>query len=264
MTTIAFDGKELVADSRAYKVKLDEQGQHSKELLDKTDGVMCKIVTPKTMTFGGEPVLAIGVAGDGNLIPTLKTIDTLTETQSVDLTTGEPSTWVFSKELTEDKFYAAFIGTLQTVAQMLVVTDTHFALVEIIRVPGTAAGKWVYQSYQREEGKHQWAMIGTGLVAIQEALKVPEKLGDVTLTDIQSKDARKCVQLGIICDKLSGGPLTVWSKETGISVVEVDAPIQAAKDLADEQPDGMLPIGDGYNAELDRRLEAIVAARQAA
>lgn len=263
MTTIAFDGKELVADSRAYKVKLDEQGQHSTELLDKTDGVMCKIVTPKTMTFAGAPVLAIGVAGDGNLISMLNKIDELTEIEAVDPVTGDSGTWVFSKELTEDKFYAAFISALQAVAQMLVVTESYFALVEVVREPGTSIGKWTHQTYRRDVGQ-QWAMIGTGLLAIQEALKVPEKLGDITLADIQSKDARKCVQLGIICDKLSGGPLTVWSKETGISVVEVDAPIQAAKDLADEQPDGMLPVGDGYDAELDRRLEAIVATRQAA
>lgn len=263
MTTIAFDGKELVADSRCYQVVLDENGQHSSQLLDKQDGAICKIVVPKTIMLKGEPVLAIGVAGDANVIAGLQYLDNRVEDMGKDVVTGEPVPWTYCKELTEEKFYSPFMLGLQTVTQLLAVTAKSFALIEMARVPGTNAGKWCFQLFNREEGKACWAMIGTGLIALQEALKVPEKLGRLTMQDVQQKSARKCVQLGIVCDKLSGGPMKVWSQESGIVTVELDAPIEVAKGFADEQPDGQLPLGDEYDEELDRRLEALVAERAA-
>lgn len=244
MTTICWDGKELVADTRVTHYNADDSAVERV-----SHGEIRKIIAPTTLTMEGAPVRAMAAAGD---LRFLKAAMKLNE-HDTNPDTGLP----LIKEMTDDVFYGQFMAFIKIDAAAIVLTDEYSYLVTI-RMMGEDK-RWEVLKYPRTH----MSMIGTGVTAIQLAMQDPKKLGDITLEDLFASSARKIVQLGIVADPHSGGNLDIWTQENGHNVTELDAPIQAAKNFADEQPDGMLPDGDGHDEELDRRLEAVVAQRAA-
>lgn len=248
MTTICFDGQELVADSRVTFVDTDENDVAILDQVIGKDDTLVKIVEPKTFTLQGEPVLAIGVAGDCRIPEAFLQLDARTEYQ------GQP----IVKEIHNEAFFGQW-KDLHCEVQFIVVSRSFWAIGAMQANEDRSLVNFNLQLYSRGPTQ-QWAMIGSGPAAIQKQLTLGLFPEEVTLADIQAKSARKCVQLGIICDPMSGGPLTVWSDATGVEIVELEIEPQVMKDLLEENHYAAGTLDD--SEALDARVRVLKARRQ--
>src|SRR6185312_14653221 len=261
MTTICFDGKELVADSRMCVADVDENKRilpiHSLEQVKVRNNDAVKIIEPKHFTLDGEPVLAVAVAGDGRLMASLTHIDEHDEINGK----------VVVREFYSDAFFGQY-SDLSCESELIVVAKSKWAAIKMNPHPADSLVDYDYtiNLFERDDAL-QWTMSGSGYAATMEAIKHPNfSTTGITAESLKRKNARKCVTLGIICDAFSGGPLRVWSEDSGVSVVEIDAGAQVLKEYmeANQYKEGTPPI-DEVSA-LKRRDEILAerAARQAA
>jgi hypothetical protein len=218
MTTVCWDGKELVADSRATYFPLNENGVLFGEKLGAIND-FTKIVQPKNFTLGGEKVLAIGFAGDGRMGASLMALDAREKEFVMEFSTAE--------------FYGQY-SDLSIQTQLIIISETMWATASMSPREDRKIVDYEFQYFKRGT-ELEWAMIGSGYLAALEAIGNPKKaMGKITVEEMQTKSARKCAQFGIICDMNSGGPLVVWSaEEQSIEVVEVDPIVEAIKEMTD-------------------------------
>jgi hypothetical protein len=243
MTTICFDGKELVADSRVTTVDLDDD---NRAIFGKVTGkrdTLVKIVEPKNFTLNGEQVLAIGVAGDARIPAAFVNLDDLDEYQGFPIV----------KEIHCKEFFTQW-ADLYCRVDMIVISKSFWAVGWMNATDDRKTVLFHMDLFKRDDAK-QWAMIGSGFQATQLNMQndgIPAEAW-------QARSARECVQMGIVCDPMSGGPLRVWSDETGLQVVEVDAEVEAMKEILEENnyaADTMVDL-----AQADKRAKEIKAER---
>ena len=246
MTTICWNQNELVADSRV--TYFDEAGKK----LSHADNEVCKILAPTTLNVEGDPVKAIAISGTDRLISILTKLNSEPVVPATDI--------AVVKDLKSPEFYNQFAALIKMKSWLIVVATEENHLVEM--TPREDGGiNWTLYTIAKDE----YILAGSGATEIIAAIKDKNKLGDrIALEDLKSKPARMIVQLGIICDPYSGGQLRVWSEKDGHQTIELDPPVFVAKQFADEQPDGQLPVEDEHEDELERRLQVYLAEKQAA
>lgn len=246
MTTICWNKNELVADSRV--TYFDEAGKK----LSHTDNEVCKILAPTTLNVEGDAVKAIAISGTDRLISILTKLNSESVVPGTDI--------AVVKDLNNPEFYNQFAALIKMKSWLIVIATKENHLVEM--TPREDGGiNWVLFTVQKDE----YILAGSGATEIVAAIQNKNKLaGRITLESLKSRPARKIVQLGIICDPYSGGKMRVWKEEYGHQTVELDPPVFVAKQFADEQPDGHLPVEDEHEDELERRLQVYLAEKQAA
>lgn len=258
MTTICFDGKELVADSRITKVDLDKnQRMIAPATMAEVNVVgndQGKIVELKSFTLDGDQVLAVAVSGDVRVIEGLRILDGLDE--------------YLGNKVMKDMFTTEFFGQyndLACVTHLIIVGRTKWASATMQARPDGSLVDYTIQMFDRAQGG--WAMAGSGYLQTLEAIKHPKKINHgITLESMKTKSARKCVTLGIICDPTSGGPLRVWSEENGLTVEPIAPAAQVIKEHAEKYAYGLdMPEIDHVEAlARQKEIEAEHAARLAA
>lgn len=246
MTTICWNKNELVADSRV--TYFDESGKK----LSHVDHEVCKIYAPTTFTVDADVVKAIAISGTDRLITILSKLNSESVVPGTDI--------AVVKDLKDPAFYNQFAALIKMESWLIVVACESNHLVKM--TPREDGGiDWVIYTVAKDE----YILAGTGATEILKAINDENKLGSrVTLDDLKTKSARQIVQLGIVCDPFSGGKLRVWSEANGHQVVDLDPVVFVGKQFADEQPDGYLPVVGEDDEELDRRLAAYMAEKQAA
>jgi hypothetical protein len=251
MTAICWDGKELVADSRGTQFPLDENNmlQYTSVLARRED--MKKIVEPKTFTLMGEPVLALGVAGDIRFAYAVLAMD---ELETIPSLKGKQVPIV--RELHSDEFYPQWMDITSPV-QFIAISKTKYMVGQFEVAQDRQIVHYSAQAYVRDE-KPQWAMIGSGFQCLLQVFGQ-----SIPLDKMQKSSARKNVQMAIISDALSGGPLCIWKDDVGIQTVEVDPTVQAIKELIDERFNPLTMKFEGLDADgtLTKRIQAIVDER---
>lgn len=246
MTTICWNKNELVADSRV--TYFDESGKK----LSHADHEVCKIYAPTTFTVGADVVKAIAISGTDRLITILSKLNDESVVPNTDI--------AVVKDLKDQAFYDQFGALIMMESYLIVVACENNYLVKM--TPREEGGiTWIVYTVSKDEH----ILAGSGAVEILKAINDENKLGSrVTMEDVKSKPARQIVQLGIVCDPFSGGKLRVWTEAEGHQVVDLDPVVFVSKQYADEQPDGYLPVTGNHDEELDRRLAAHLAEKQAA
>jgi hypothetical protein len=254
MTTIVWDGKELVADSRMTELTLDKHDMVMYGNILRQSDTLDKIVELNTFTIGMDRVLAVGVAGDARVAAALKALDRQTQYNGKQIV----------KDFTRETFYTQW-GDLTCDTHLIVIGRTKFMVIEMARYIEDGQNMVGHRkSLFARDREPQWAMIGSGLLAVQTAIRAQNDAGvtEISLEEMQTKSARKCVQFGIMCDKYSGGPLKVWTPEKkGLEVVECDPIVTAVKQATDEGFDFTTMCFD--DSAITARVNEIIAQHEA-
>jgi hypothetical protein len=186
MTTIVWDGKELVADSR-NTVMVDVLGVRlSVKQMDDT----VKIIDGHAFTYKGEPVQAIAVAGDTTINDRLTAMlgrhDELVNDLGItpDL-----------HELTNmETYYGIGYGVLWAGFDsftLLIITAKHAAIARTLEKGRHA------ELHTHEDDRSKLAGVGSGIQPISQLLSA-------------NAAARVYVSMARELDVYTGGPLTVW------------------------------------------------------
>lgn len=257
MTTICFDGKELVADSRVSKLDVD----HNQRIIAPVKlgditiigNDVAKIVTPKNFTLDGDQVLAVAIAGDARIMASLQYMD---EHDLIPGNDGKKLT--VNREMYGDAFYGQF-SDLSCTTELIIVGARKWAHAKMTARPDSSFVDYEIGIFHRDGTG--WAMGGSGYLSIQEAIKHPNMMNNgITLESMRTKSARKNVTLGIICDPMSGGPLRVWTEENGIESFEIEAGAEVVKEHLEAHGYG-LDTPEIDNEVALRRVEEIKAER---
>lgn len=237
MTTIVYNHGILAADSRATHYKDGSMTDIEKV----SNGEVCKIIAPTTLTLREDPIQAIGVAGDLVLLTALNYIN--------DHDTIETTGAVMVRDIAEPAFYDQFAALVKTESFLVLVGKALNYIVSL--TPDEGGALWKIEAAE----KSQCIIVGTGAIAVKENLKRYNGKRELTMDDIMRAPARKIVQLAIVCDPHSGGDLKMWSEEQGHYESRLDPLVQAGKEIADTLPGGAFPV-DYDDAVLDKQIFA--------